>query len=190
MLLADEVEHVGRVAGVEQREVGREAERDRVLAHEPVRDRVERASEHPARATAGRGSRPIDHLARRPAREGEQQDALVRHAPLDETRDPRAQRRRLARPRAREHEQVAAVVVGGGLLLVVEAGEGARLGERVGCEHVFAECRRSPAHPSTHLGRRALVLEGNSFRDSPLIGAHLCARHLERSPRCHSRSAS
>ena len=144
MLLADEIEHVGRVAGVEQREVGREAERDRVLAHEPVPDRVERAAEHAARAAAGRRARPVDHLARGPPGEGQEQDPLVRHPALDEAGDPRAERRRLARPRAGEHEQVPAVVVGGGALLVVETGERARVGERVGSEHVFAECRRSP----------------------------------------------
>ena len=64
VLLAHEVEHVGRIARVEQGEVGREAQRGRVLAHEPVRDRVERASEHAARAPAGRAARARSTISR------------------------------------------------------------------------------------------------------------------------------
>jgi hypothetical protein len=149
VLLADEVEHVGRVAGVEEGEVGREAQGERVLSHEPVADRVERAPEHAARSTARGGSRAIDHLACGPAGEGQQQDPLVRHTSLDETGGAGAQGRRLARPRSREYQQVPAIMVGGSPLLLVETGERASVGKRIQCEHVFAECRRSRARSSS-----------------------------------------
>ena len=67
VLLAQQVEHVGRVAGVEHAEAGRQPERGRVPAHEPVRDRVERPAEHARRrrAPAPRARWSISRAARR-----------------------------------------------------------------------------------------------------------------------------
>src|ERR1700752_2023300 len=45
LLLADEVEQVGGIAGVEHAETGRQPERGRVQAYEQMRDRVERSAE-------------------------------------------------------------------------------------------------------------------------------------------------
>ena len=47
MLVADEIDHIGRVAGVEDRESFREPERGRVTAQRAVRDRVEGAADDP-----------------------------------------------------------------------------------------------------------------------------------------------
>ena len=47
MLVADEVDHVGGIARIEDREPFRETERDRVTAQRPVRDRVEGAADDP-----------------------------------------------------------------------------------------------------------------------------------------------
>ena len=92
---------------------------DGVAAHEPVRDRVERPAEH-ARRRRHEPARPLQHLARRPARERQQQDPLRRHALAHQPRDPRAQRRRLARARPGEDQQRPAGVRRGRPLLVVE----------------------------------------------------------------------
>ena len=53
VLLAHQVEHVGRVAGVEHAEAGRQPERRGVPAHEPMGDRVERAAHDRPRAGPG-----------------------------------------------------------------------------------------------------------------------------------------
>ena len=88
MLLADEVEHVGGVTSVEHREVRTQSERRGVSAHEAVCHRVESAAEHALRRAAGQTVgerlRAREHLARRAARERQQQDPLGRDAAGDE----------------------------------------------------------------------------------------------------------
>ena len=88
-------------------------------AHEPVRDRVERAAEDAGRRRH-EPARPLQHLPRRAARERQQQDPLRRHALADEPREPRAQRRRLAGAGAGEDQQRPAGVRRGRPLLVIE----------------------------------------------------------------------
>ena len=147
-LLAHEVQQVGGVAGVEHAEAGRQAEHGRVAAHEPMGDGVEGAAHHPPGVPAVRrapevGARAPEHLARGAAREGQQQHALGRRALVDQPRDPRRQRRRLAGARAGQHEQRAARVGGGGELLGVQSVE---VAGGAGFEHAFATYapRRTP----------------------------------------------
>ncbi len=119
VLLAQQVQDVRRVARVEHPEAARQPERRGVAAHEPVRDRVERAAEH-ARRGGDEPARPLQHLARGAAGERQQQDPLRRHALGHQPGDPRAQRRRLARAGAGEDQQRPTGVRRGGPLLVIE----------------------------------------------------------------------
>ena len=107
VLLAHEVEHVGRVSGVKHAEACRQPERRRVPADEMMGDGMEGATEHAASAVRHRHQRPraLQHLARRATRERQQQDAF-RRAPLgDEPCDPSAQRRGLTGSRPRQDQQ-------------------------------------------------------------------------------------
>ena len=65
----------------------------------------------------------LQHLARRPAREGEQHDALGRHALRDQPGDARAERGGLARAGAGQDQQGPAGMGGGGALLGIEPRE-------------------------------------------------------------------
>ena len=127
LFLAHEVDHVRRVPGIEQAEVRAQSQGRRVGAHEPVSHRRERCP----RRSAGRRSRdgrPVIAAARaiisRAARrvKVKQQHPLGRDAVLDQPRHPGAQRRRLARARPGEHQQMTAGVLGRGPLLGVEGG--------------------------------------------------------------------
>ena len=140
-LLAHEVEQVGRVARVEHAEAGGKAEHGRVAAHEAVGDRVEGAAHHAPGVPALRRAPeiracPAEHLARGAAGEGHEQHALGRRALVDEPRDARGQRRRLAGPRTGQHEQRAAGMGRRGELLGVESVQVA--GGGAGFEHAFA----------------------------------------------------
>ena len=149
-LVADEVQHVGGVSGVQQAEVGRQPERARIAAHEPVPDGVERATRHLADGgpLAHQRGGAVDHLARRAPREGEQQDPLRVGALVEQRRDPRAERRGLAGSGAGEDQQGAAPVLGGEPLLGVQgvlAEHRSRLGRSTdGCTCV-ADGRRQTA---------------------------------------------
>ena len=79
VLLAQEVQHVGRVTRVEHPEAARQPERRGVPAHQAVRHRVKRPAQH-ARRRRDQAARPLQHLPRRPPRERQQQDPLRRHA--------------------------------------------------------------------------------------------------------------
>ena len=156
-LLAHDVEQVGRVAGVEHAEAGRQPEHGRVAAHEAVGDRVEGAAHHLPRVPALRrapevGACAPEHLARGAPREGQQQHALGRRALVDEPRDARGERRRLAGPRAGEHEQRAAGMGRRGQLLGVESVQVAAGG--AGFEHAFATYapHRTPRTPACASG--------------------------------------
>jgi hypothetical protein len=140
-LLAHDVQQVGRVAGIEHAEAGRQAEHRRVAAHEAVGDRVEGAAHHLPRVPALGGATEVgacapEHLARGAPREGHEQHALGRRALVDEPRDARGQGRRLAGPGAREHKQRAAGMGRRGELLGVESVQVA--GGGAGFEHAFA----------------------------------------------------
>ena len=146
-LLADEVEQVGGVAGVEHAEAGGQAEHRGVAAHEAVGDRVEGAAHHAPGVPAPRrapevGPRATEHLARGAPREGEQEHALGRRPLVDEPRDARGQRRRLARAGAGQHEQRPAGMGRGGALLGVQSVEVGGAG--AGFEHAFANLRGAP----------------------------------------------
>ena len=107
VLLAHEVEHVGRVSRVEHAEARRQPERRRVPADEMMGDRMERATEHAASAVRHRHQRPraLQHLTRRATRERQQQDPFRRDPVGDEPGDPSAQRRGLTGPRAGQDQQ-------------------------------------------------------------------------------------
>ncbi len=146
-LLADQVDQVGRVARVEHAEARAQAQRGGVQAHQPVRDRVERAAhDAPARGRLAlrERARALDQLARRPAREAEQQDALRGHALPQQPGHARAQRRGLAGARARQHEQRAARIARRLALTVVQPRQVRRQLLEGGGEHVFAKLRQLP----------------------------------------------
>ena len=131
-LAADQVHQVGRVRPVEHGEAGRQAERASVEPQQPVRRGVERAAPHPPEpALAGQALGPGEHLAGRPARERQQQDALGRHAAVDQPGDPAGERPGLPRARARHHQERAAEVLDRGPLFGVQ-----------GLEHAFGQSRR------------------------------------------------
>ena len=97
------------------------------LADRPIRD------ERPG---------PAEHLGRGPAGEREQQDALGRHALVDEAGDAAREGPGLAGAGSGDHQKRAVAVQDGVALPVVEPGEpGWAIGFRV-VEHMFVECRR------------------------------------------------
>ena len=137
LLLADEVEQVGGIAGVEHAEAGGQAERGGVQANEQVRDRVKGAAEHGSGVGSGalrEHARAGNHFASGASGEREQEDALRAHPAREQPRDARAQGGRLAGAGAGEDQEALAVVRRRIALLGVE------LLEHVGCvgEHPFA----------------------------------------------------
>jgi hypothetical protein len=140
LLLAHEVDQVGRVAGVEQAEVRGQAERGGVRPQAAMGDCVKRPARDPpgARVRPGERRRAVDHLAGSAPGEREQQDPLGGDAVLHQPGDACAQRRRLARARSGEHEQMTVGVPGRGPLLGVEVGQPCGLGRGLGGhEHRF-----------------------------------------------------
>ena len=130
-LAADQVHEVGRVRPVEHGEARRQAERASVESQEPVRRGVERAAPHtPEPSLAGQALGPREHLARGPAREREQQDALGWHAAVDQPGHPARERPRLARSGTRHHQERAAEMLDRRALLRVQ-----------GLEHAFEQSR-------------------------------------------------
>ena len=117
LLLPDQVDQVGGVGRVDHGEVAGQAERGGVGGDDPVRDRVERAAPGLLPAVL-RG--PAEHLGRRPPGEGEQQDPVRGHAPLQQPGHPGGQRGRLAGPGPREHQQRSPVVLDGDPLFLVQ----------------------------------------------------------------------
>ena len=82
---------------------------------------MEGADPQTLRIRAEQGRHAGAHLAGRPVREGHREDLLGGDAPLlDQVGDPRGEDARLAGARARQHEQRAAGVAHGCLLLRVE----------------------------------------------------------------------
>ena len=137
VVVTHEVDEVGRVAGVEDREALGQAERVGMVAQHAVGHRVERAALHPAVAPAAAASHAGEqglaagqHLPGGAAGEGQQQDALGRRAGLDQPRHPAGQGRGLARARAgQDAQRGVAHEARGGALLVVQP--------RQRLEHVF-----------------------------------------------------
>jgi hypothetical protein len=122
VLLADDVEQIGRIACVQQPESAGQSERGGVHADHAVGEGVKGAPHHPAgvgRHTLHQRPSPLDHLARGPARECEQQDALGGYALAQQPGHTRAQRRRLPGACPSEHEQGTVRMGGGQTLLVV-----------------------------------------------------------------------
>jgi hypothetical protein len=118
VLLTQELEEIGRVRGVKNPHLLRQAERRRVSADHVVGNRVEGATDDaPARLRRHQRPSASEHLAGRPAGEREQQKPLRRNTTQNVPRDPRTERRRLPRPGPREHEQGAALVRHSGVLL-------------------------------------------------------------------------
>ena len=114
VLLADHVDQIRRVAGVEHPEAGRQVECGGMHAHEAVRNGMERPAQYAAgpRRHGNQRARAPQHLARRAAGEREQHDPLRRHALGHQPGHPRAQRRGLAGARAGQDQQRAAGVGG------------------------------------------------------------------------------
>src|SRR5690606_23362464 len=118
-LISDEGEQVGGIGLVEDGEPGVEADGAPVAAQEAVGDGVEGAG--PAGGgdpLAGGGLGPGRELGGRPAAEGEEQDLLRWHASVDQVGQPGGQGGRLAGSRARDDQQVPAVVAYGRPLIV------------------------------------------------------------------------
>ena len=124
------VEQVGHVAGVDDGELRRQRERLGVLPDDPVRDGVEGTAGDPLGAAVTVRACPGQHLLRRPAGEGEQQDAARLQPLRAQPRRPGGQRPGLAGPGPGQHEQRAARMGRGPPLLVVEA-----VKQRRGFEH-------------------------------------------------------
>ena len=112
--MADEVHEVRRILAVMDGEGRLEADRAGELAQQPRADAVEGARPgEGGERRAGLGAHgmaddPLDpprHLARRPAREGHQQDARRIGAVDDEMGDPVGKRVGLARPRPGDDEE-------------------------------------------------------------------------------------
>jgi hypothetical protein len=152
VLLAQQVQQLARVAGVEHPEARVEPERGGVHADQPVRDGVEGPAEDPAgvgRDALGERAHPLDHLAGRAARERQQQDAFGWRPLGQQPADAGAQRGRLAGAGAGEDQQRVAGVCGGGALLVVEVvEERGRVGAH---EHLFATLGHCPDGLHTRL---------------------------------------
>ncbi len=128
---------------------GSQAERGGVQAHHAVGDRVKRAAHDRARVRRhplGQRTRALDHLARRAAREREQQDPLGGHALGQQPGDARTQRRRLAGAGAGKDQQRPARVRRGVALLGVEPVEPGRR---------ISGHRTSVRHARRRVGRRA-----------------------------------
>jgi hypothetical protein len=112
--MADQIHQVGRVLSVMDGERRIEADAARVLAQQACTDAVESAGpgQRDGRGKRARsawcGQYPLDaarHLARGPAREGEQKDAPGIGPAGDELRDAVRQRAGLARPGAGDDQQ-------------------------------------------------------------------------------------
>ena len=137
-LVPEKVHEVGGVGLVHHSEIRRKSEGVAIGAQQTVAHRVKGSPPHPpgcalARHTAG----TLEHLLRRPPREGEQEYSLGSNSPLDEMGDPRGQRLGLASPGPRYHEQRARSVLRGGTLLRVQLGKVGGLCLDCGIEHAF-----------------------------------------------------
>ncbi len=121
-LVADEIDDVGRVAGVEHGETLGKAERDCVPAQGAVRDGVERAADDPGPA-AGSGHlrlTAVHHLAGGAAGERQRHDPFGGHTSCDQPGDSRRERGGLARARPRENSELVARERCRGSLLLVQ----------------------------------------------------------------------
>jgi hypothetical protein len=108
------------VAGIHDREVPRQPRLLAEDAEQPVPGRVERP---PLHAPAHRPDEPLgarQHLSRGAPREGEQEDPLRRHPPVDEMRDAIDQRPGLPRAGAGDDQEGAVAVRGGAQLRDVQ----------------------------------------------------------------------
>ncbi len=117
--MTHDVHEIGGIAPVEHRERRIEPEPRRIFADEPVADRMEGAGPGQAQifGHAGRGARfrrqrfghdPLRaarHLERGPARKGEQQHALGRHAREQQACHAMGERAGLARAGAGDDQQ-------------------------------------------------------------------------------------
>jgi hypothetical protein len=119
VLLPDEIDQIGGVTRVEDTEAGREPESARMQSNELVGHGVERAAHDRGRdgrqANVGPGA--LEHLARRPARERQQQNPLGRDAYGNEPCHPCAQRRGLPSTSPSQDQQ-RTLRVGRGLSLL------------------------------------------------------------------------
>ncbi len=110
-----------RVVLVVDRVVGPEAEQRRLAAQQPGVEGMERPDPQARGFGAKQRGDAAAHLARRLVRERDREDALGPHAAVfDQMGDPRGEHARLARARAREHEQRAARMLHRRALGVVE----------------------------------------------------------------------
>ena len=101
---AQRSEQLGRVGAVEDGEAGGVAEPLRVAPQHGVGERVEGAAGDPGAALVEQRGGAPQHLARRAAREGEEEDRLGIDAVRDQPGDAGHQRPRLAGAGARHHQ--------------------------------------------------------------------------------------
>jgi hypothetical protein len=147
VLLAQQIEKIGGVAGVQQPKPVRQSDGCRVPAHKVVGHRVKRSSHHSARSgrDGNHGSGSLKHLPGRAASEGKEEDSLGGHPLAHEPGNPRTQGRRLSSTRTSENQEWTARMLNGGLLPRIEIGQPTGLGRpgrRVGrifvkLEHKF-----------------------------------------------------
>src|SRR5438034_3751838 len=103
------------------REVRPEAQQGGLAPQQARGQRVEGPDPQAARVGAEQRGHARAHLSRRLVRERDSEDPRWRHATLaDEMRDPGREDARLARPRAGEHQERAAGMADGGILLGIE----------------------------------------------------------------------
>ena len=187
VLLPDHVDQVSRVARVEHPETGWQIERRRMQPQEPVRDGVKGAADHAARPGRHRDQRAgaLQHLGRGPAGEGEEHDALGRHACRHQPRDACAERGGLAGAGAGQDQERPAGMGRGRALLGIQPREPitcvGRRGDCAGSEHAFGTLWRGPDGGRTRTGarreRRAPVVGGRpSGGTAPWSWACRCRR--------------
>ena len=140
-LRAGELHQVLGVALIHDREVLGEAGGGSVAAEQPVRGGVKGPAVHARARAADQPLGAREHLLRGAAREGEEQDALGRHAALDQVRDAVDERPRLARAGAGDDEQRTVAKLRGRLF-------GVELGGEVACATSIVAARSVSVRPS------------------------------------------
>jgi len=123
LFLADQVQQVRSVTGIEHTEATVETEGDRMRADHAMGDRMKGPADDPTRVrshTLGECPCALDHLAGGASGEREQQHPFRGHPFRHQPRCSAAQRRRLSGPGAGEDQQRVAGVRGGGPLVNIQ----------------------------------------------------------------------
>ena len=153
MVVAEQIEKIGRVARIDDRKLG-EAELGGVFRHESMGHGVERAAPHPPRSFTIRAQQggARQHVVGRATREGEQQDALGRGAPLQQVGDAARQGAGLPGAGSRENDQRLFAMRHRRQLGVIQPGIPPRIEHTVDCKAVSSLSRTPEATPGASQG--------------------------------------